>query len=839
MKHFIWVFVTFLAVSAWARPALVVIDSEDWKAVEAHAVVVRDLGPRLFLAAEVSDLAGVPFQMVDSEYLPGHYLLMRGPRHATERGLPILWQDEAGALLRLPDTLDEMPLELSGGEERLEMPSPAQGDPHRPVPLDDPALDAWLTTLGASVNADSLFAMVSTLASYNRYTRWTSNDNAATWIRDKLMSYGLDSVYYHAFTASGSGWSRTANNVIGVLNGTTHPDSIVIIGGHMDATSENVSQGAPGADDNATGTAGMIEAARLLSQHPFAYTIMFIAFNGEEQGLQGSAALAQAMAAANRHVLGLLNMDMIGYYDPAGADLWIEGFYSGNNSIWLTDVLWDNCLQFTDMTPYLYPSNGYGSDHQSFHNAGFSAVLSIENEYDSYACYHRLCDLPNQITATFLRKMVLVNIVSGAELAQPQGTGGIAGTVTLEGTQDYTNVLVRVVNGSTSTTSAANGAYALSNLLAGTYDLAFSRTGWISDTLTSIVVVDGQQTTGQNIFLNASLPGSISGTVALSGGGGVITDAIVYVDDVLEFPAANGVYSLSPVFSGSHVVTAALNNYALASTVVTLTEGQNLTGVNLTLYPLWDFEASNFGLDNNNSGWAWGTDAVAGSHSATRVWGTVLGANYINCGNYRLDMPPVSLAHLDSARLIVWHWYDIEPSGPTVDYDGANVKIAPFGTENWQVLQPVGGYPQGAGYTCNPIQDEPAYNGTSGGWLQATFDLSAYLGQTVEIRFHLGSDQGVTRRGWYLDDLALLGWHSVQQMAPDDVADLTAYPSGNDIQLRWSPSAGATSYRIYRSPDSDLTIENWSLLATQPGTSYLDTDAAGLARAFYVVIAVN
>ncbi len=839
MKHVIIGFLAFFAVSAWAKPALVVIDADDLKVAESHAVVLRDLGPRLFLAAELSDLAGLSYQIVDSEYLPGHYLLVRGASRAAERGLPMLWQDEAGALLKLPDTLDGLSLELSGGEERLEAASPAPGDHHRPPPLDDPALDAWLTALAANVNADSLFTMVSTLATYNRYTRWASNDNAAAWVRDKLLSYGLDSVYYHAFTASGSGWSRTAQNVIGVLNGTTHPDSIVIVGGHMDATSENVSQGAPGADDNATGTAGMLEAARLLSQHEFGYTIMFVAFNGEEQGLQGSAALAQNMAAANRHVLGLLNMDMIGYYDPAGTDLWLEGFYTGNNSIWLTDVLWDNCLQFTDLAPYLYPSNGWGSDHESFHNAGFAAVLSIETEYDSYACYHHLCDLPNQVTATFLRKMALVNIVSSAELAQPQGSGGIAGTVTLEGTQNYADVSVRVVNGSAATQSMANGSYTLSNLLAGTYDVAFARTGWIGDTLTSIVVLDGQQTVGQNMFLNAATPGSISGTLALSGGGGVITDAIVYVDDVFVFAAANGVYELSPIFSGPHVVTAALDNYALASTVVTLADGQNLTGVNLTLYPLWDLEATNFGLDNNNSGWAWGTDAVAGSHSPTHVWGTVLGANYINCGNYRLDMPPVSLAHLDSAKLTFWHWYDIEPSGPTVDYDGANVKIAPFGTENWQVLQPVGGYPQGAGYTCNPIQNEPAYNGTSGAWLPATFDLSAYLGQTVEIRFHLGSDQGVTRRGWYLDDLALTAWHSVQPAAPEAVADLTVYPSGDDIQLRWSPSAGATGYRIYRSPDSDQPLENWSLLAEQPGTIYLDMDAAGLARAFYVVIATN
>ena len=740
--------------------------------------------------------------------------------------------------MRLSSALDAISIPLADAE-LLERPLPLARESRPPSHLDDPVLDQWLTDLAADVNADSLFASVTTLASYNRYTRWTSNDDAATWIRNRFQSYGLDSAYFHPFTATGSGWSRTANNVIGVKVGSVYPDSIVLIGGHMDATSQSPAQGAPGADDNASGTAGVIEAVRLLSPYQFSHTLMFVAFNGEEQGLQGSDVLATQMAAAGRDITAVLNMDMIGYYDPAGDDLWLEGFYSGNNSIWLTDVLWDNCLQFTDLAPYLYPSNGWGSDHESFHDAGYPAVLTIENEYDSYACYHQLCDLPANITPDFLRKMSVVNIVSGAELALPLGTGSISGTVTLEDTQDYSDVLVRVVGGSAATTTAANGTYLLTNLLAGNYDLSYSRPGWISDTLTSIMVQDDQETPGHNIFLNAATPGSISGMITLSGGGGIVTDAIVYVEETIAFPNEAGSYLLNPLFSGQHVVTAALDNYALTSTVVTLGDGQNLTGVNLTLYPLWDLEASNYGLNNNGTGWGWGTDAVAGSHSPTHVWGTVLGGNYVNCGNYQLDMPPVSLANLDSARLTFWHWYDIEPSGPTMDYDGANVKLAPFGTNDWQVIPPVGGYPQGAGYTCNPIQNEPAYNGTTGGWVQVTFKLYAFIGQTVRIRFHLGSDQGVTDRGWYIDDLALVGWHSAEPTAPDAVNDLSIHPLGTAIQLRWSASSGALTYRIYRAEDNELPFENWTLLAEQAETTYVDDGASALNKAFYAVVAVN
>ena len=210
MKYFVLAVLLSCSACSWGNPALVLVDRDDSKFLPAEATVVRDLGPRLFVAAELSGLtaAGIPFQIIDSEYSPNQYLLVRGPSQAAARGLPVLWQDEAGALLRLSNAPGEATYWRSGGEELLEQSPPTVRESRPPAHLDDPVLDQWLTELAADVNADSLFGYVSTLASYNRYTRWTSNDNAAAWIRDKLLSYGLDSVYYHAFTASGTGWSR-------------------------------------------------------------------------------------------------------------------------------------------------------------------------------------------------------------------------------------------------------------------------------------------------------------------------------------------------------------------------------------------------------------------------------------------------------------------------------------------------------------------------------------------------------------------------------------------------------------------------------------------------------
>jgi len=343
------------------------------------------------------------------------------------------------------------------------------------------------------------------------------------------------------------------------------------------------------------------------------------------------------------------------------------------------------------------------------------------------------------------------------------------------------------------------------------------------------------------VFSETGSPGSIEGTVTLGGGSGEIMDAIVYVGEDLCHVAANGHYVISPLYLGEHVVTAALDGYALGSQVVTLADGENRLGVDITLDTLWDFEASGYSMDNQGTGWEWGTDAVAGYHSATNVWGTTLGADYTNCGDYRLILPPVCLSHLDSVKLIFWHWHDIEPNGGTQAYDGANVAVAPYeyGPQDWQVVQPFGGYPGSAGYDCNPIQTEPAFAGASGGWVQDTFDLTPFVGQTVSIRFRLGTDVGVTHRGWYIDDVALLAWHSIPGPPPEPVNDLTIFPDGEDVVLAWSAMPGATTYRVYRSTSAGQPVELMELLSEQTGTGYTDDSLSALKTAFYVVTSGN
>jgi len=102
-------------------------------------------------------------------------------------------------------------------------------------------------------------------------------------------------------TATGE---RTSTNVIGIKRGTRAPEEIVVVGGHRDSV-----QVSPGANDNASGIAALLEAARLLASTPAARTIHVVAFGAEELGLVGSRAYAQHPPGK---IAGMINVDMVG-----------------------------------------------------------------------------------------------------------------------------------------------------------------------------------------------------------------------------------------------------------------------------------------------------------------------------------------------------------------------------------------------------------------------------------------------------------------------------------------------------------------------------------------------
>ncbi len=185
-----------------------------------------------------------------------------------------------------------------------------------------------------------------------------------------------------------------------------------------------------------------------------------------------------------------------------------------------------------------------------------------------------------------------------------------------------------------------------------------------------------------------------------------------------------------------------------------------------------DLEAADGGWASSNTvdGFVWGSPpANPGAHSGNKVWGVGLGGSYKNNIDATLEKKFYRNYYCGTPYLVIWHWYDMENG-----FDGGNVKVSLDGGATWSILTPRGGYdgPISTSYG-NPIGGEPAFTGTSNGWVSDTFDLTtlswskngapvpvellAKPGDSILIRFHFGSDGSITRTGWYIDDIQAVG----------------------------------------------------------------------------------
>ncbi|MBM3326071.1 MAG: hypothetical protein FJY65_03670, partial [Calditrichaeota bacterium] len=179
-----------------------------------------------------------------------------------------------------------------------------------------------------------------------------------------------------------------------------------------------------------------------------------------------------------------------------------------------------------------------------------------------------------------------------------------------------------------------------------------------------------------------------------------------------------------------------------------------------------DFEQFNGGLapQPSRDGWEWGVPEM-GAASGQRAWGTRLSRPpYPDLAEFYLNLPVIDLRNIRSAYLKFNHYYDCEGG-----WDGGRLEISLDNGQRWEPIAPVGGYPDAAIFALN---EGAGYTGFSGGWRPATFNLSAYAGQRILVRFVFKSDDSNFRRylGWYIDDLQLpqLGSLTVNVRNADD-----------------------------------------------------------------------
>ena len=250
-----------------------------------------------------------------------------------------------------------------------------------------------------SVSVDGIEATIAHLCSYyNRRCDSRHIYDVQDWLASRYNSLeGIDTVMLHDFKIHKEGYpEETADNVLAIQWGTTTPEEFVICGAHYDSwngdTTDPDTVRAPGADDNATGVAGIWETARLLSRYKFDRTIIYANWNAEELGLIGSAVYAKECADNLMDIVGYFNMDMNGYLRE-GAEIHMDVVYVNQDSL-LAKMFFDVChIYFPDM-PVRQNWMPHGdSDFSSFNRNGYAALHPFEDVWASSPYIHTRQDV--------------------------------------------------------------------------------------------------------------------------------------------------------------------------------------------------------------------------------------------------------------------------------------------------------------------------------------------------------------------------------------------------------------------------------------------------------------
>lgn len=234
----------------------------------------------------------------------------------------------------------------------------------------------------------------------SRHYLTQGNIKAAQYILERFQSFGL--------TAWHQNINSTITNVLAKKTGNRFPNQYVVICAHYDDMPSGSI--APGADDNATGTATVIEAGRLLSGIDLPYTVLFAAWDEEERGLYGSKAYADTAYAHGDSIIGVLNFDMIGYDGNNDGALDIN---TNTGSVSLANDFKQvvNLYQPALVPQITFSLNG-GSDHQTFQQRGYKAILSIEDNSDFTPFYHTVSDAYSTLNKPYFIKMVKAGIAA-------------------------------------------------------------------------------------------------------------------------------------------------------------------------------------------------------------------------------------------------------------------------------------------------------------------------------------------------------------------------------------------------------------------------------------------
>lgn len=346
------------------------------------------------------------------------------------------------------------------------VPAPAQST-EAPPPSVNPTVEAMVD----AVEADRIEDDVQTMVNFG--TRHTLSDTtsdergvgaARRWLKAEFERISdacggcLDVHYQKTLVESGESGRIPGDtwvyNVVAIQRGTEHPNRYFLMGGHLDSRVSDImdsTSAAPGANDDASGVAGTIEAARVLSQHSFESSIVYVGYTGEEQGLFGSTHTAEVAVEEEWNLAGVLNNDMIGnirgidgvvenntfrvFSQRRPQDLhenWSTRFFGGENdgpsrqlARYVATMAETSVRHLDPILIYRLDRFGRGGDQMPFANEGFPAVRVMET-HENYHRQHQdlrtengieYGDVIEGVNFEYAEKLTRVNVASLASLA--------------------------------------------------------------------------------------------------------------------------------------------------------------------------------------------------------------------------------------------------------------------------------------------------------------------------------------------------------------------------------------------------------------------------------------
>ena len=304
--------------------------------------------------------------------------------------------------------------------------------------LDDVEVDSMLKYVGDISGENAVFIDGDWETITSRHKLNVGNALTTTYLFEKFASFGLQPYYQN--------WSSTLDNVIAEQEGVLYPNEKVIICGHYDAMPGGIAL-APAADDDGSGTAAVLEAARVLSQYQFEYTIVYALWDEEEQGLVGSGFFAGAAASNDDTIIAVINLDALAW-DGNGDSLARIHTRPVANSLAIGDTAFAmNARYNLDLALNINNPGATYSDHASFWNEGFSAILIIEDfDNDGNPYYHTESDLVQYFDVPYFEKVAKLGFATVATLAVPfDGNIGIEEIIGLESLNARPNPFVDMV----------------------------------------------------------------------------------------------------------------------------------------------------------------------------------------------------------------------------------------------------------------------------------------------------------------------------------------------------------------------------------------------------------